>query len=137
MDSPVSNRRWLILLVEDNPADVYLLKEALRAHDVGFELEWLQDGEQAVLWMAEGRIPDLIVLDLNLPRVDGKEVLARLRNLPQFGRCPVVVMTSSDSPEDRAETTKLGADGYIKKPPTLDEFLAVGGMLKEIVAGHR
>lgn len=126
-----------ILLVEDNPADVYLVKEALRTHDVTYELQWLRDGEQALTWLGEdNQSPDLILLDLNLPRVDGKEVLVRIRRNVRFGKTLVVIMTSSDSPQDRKELTELGANGYIKKPPTLDEFLEVGGIIKQIMAEH-
>ncbi len=124
-----------ILLVEDNPADVYLIEEALRTHGVDFELQWLRDGEQVLAGLDNGSLksPDLVLLDLNLPRVDGKEVLARIRGNPSFELTPVAIMTSSDSPQDRQELTDLGANCYIKKPPTLDEFLAVGGLIKALV----
>jgi two-component system, chemotaxis family, response regulator Rcp1 len=123
-----------ILVVEDNPADVFLIEEALRAHQVVFEMKWLRDGEQALLMIEQGELdePDVVLLDLNLPRVDGKEVLMKIRQSPQLSRVPVVIMTSSDSPQDRREMADLGANCYIKKPPTLDEFLEVGGVIKNL-----
>ena len=125
-----------ILLVEDNPADVYLIEEALRTHGVQFEMKWLRDGEQALELLTEDGLgaPDLVLLDLNLPRVDGKEVLTRIRQTPHLAAVPVAIMTSSDSPQDRREMADLGASCYIKKPPTLDEFLEVGGVIKNLLA---
>jgi two-component system, chemotaxis family, response regulator Rcp1 len=123
-----------ILVVEDNPADVFLIEEALRAHQVVFEMTWLRDGEQALLMIEQGQLgePDVVLLDLNLPRVDGKEVLIKIRQSAQLSCVPVVIMTSSDSPQDRREMADLGANCYIKKPPTLDEFLEVGGVIKNL-----
>jgi len=122
--------------VEDNPADVYLIEEALRTHGVECDMKWLRDGEQALTWLADNgdACPDLVLLDLNLPRVDGKEVLARIRRTPRLSATRVAIMTSSDSPQDRREMADLGADCYIKKPPTLDEFLEVGNTIKNLLA---
>lgn len=125
-----------IVLVEDNPADVFLIEEALRAHGFQFDLRWIADGEQAVGALpsiAEGECPDLFLLDLNLPRVDGKEVLTRIRQTPAFASAKVAILTSSDSPADRRETELLGADCYIQKPPTLDEFMQIGGIIQELL----
>lgn len=130
-----------ILLVEDNPADVFLIEEALRTHQVEFKLQWIADGEQALTAFQNSggfdTIPDLILLDLNLPRVDGKEILARIRQVGSLDQTRVAVLTSSDSPSDRRDAETLGADCYIKKPPTLDEFLAIGGVIKDLVAERR
>lgn len=127
-----------ILLIEDNPADVFLIKEALRSHDVRFELDWVRDGEEAVARLAKIgsslTVPDLVLLDLNLPKVDGKEILARIRRNPALAQTIVAILTSSDSPHDRRETADLGANCYIKKPPTLDEFLDVGRTIKNLIA---
>ncbi len=127
-----------IILVEDNPADVYLLEEALRTHAVEFTLDWIPDGEQALARFSaitDGAQPDLILLDLNLPKVDGKELLSAVRNMPSLRNTTVAILTSSDSPSDRRDTEVLGADCYIKKPPTLDEFLSIGRVIKELVSG--
>jgi CheY-like chemotaxis protein len=127
-----------ITLVEDSPADVYLLEEAQRAHGVAFELDWIPDGEQALtrlLRMPPGAQPHLILLDLNLPRVNGRELLSAIRRTPALQHTRVAILTSSDPPTDRHDTEALGADCYIKKPPTLDEFLATGRVIKELVSG--
>lgn len=124
-------------MIEDNPADVFLIEEALRTHEVPYNLTWFSDGEQAIdmLRTPDGVvIPDMVLLDLNLPKVDGKEVLAQIRGMSTFAKIPVAILTSSDSPRDREETRRLGASCYIKKPPTLDEFLAVGGIIKSMLS---
>jgi two-component system, chemotaxis family, response regulator Rcp1 len=124
-----------IILVEDNPADVFLIEEALRAHEVSFEITWVRNGEQAIALIDRGETnnPELFLLDLNLPRVDGRDILAKIRRTPGLAKIPVIIMTSSDSPQDRRETAKLGATCYIKKPPTLDEFIMVGEIIGNVV----
>lgn len=128
-----------IILVEDNPADVFLIKEAMRSHGIPFDLQWFSDGEDAVAHLeglgTTGKVPDVILLDLNLPKLDGKEVLVRIRQIERLRHVPVAILTSSDSPHDRHEAARLGASIYIKKPPTLDEFLDVGGTIKELLEG--
>jgi CheY-like chemotaxis protein len=127
-----------ILVIEDNPADVYLVQEALRTHRVAFDLHWIPDGEQAAHYIetfdAAAPPPNLVLLDLNLPKVDGKDLLVKIRQNAHLRSTPVAIFTSSDSPADRYETAELGATCYIKKPPTLDEFLAVGGLIKQLAA---
>ncbi len=121
-----------ILLAEDNPADVYLIEEALREHGVQFQLKVAQDGEQAIqlLTQDDARF-DVVLLDLNMPKRGGSEVLEKLHG----NTVPVIVLTSSDSPADRMQAMRLGATHYIRKPTGLDDFLAIGGVIKEIV--HR
>lgn len=124
----------LILLAEDNPADVYLIEEALREHDVAYEIAVAEDGEAAISMISDGRIkPDIILLDLNMPKRSGGEVLTRLRQDGSCKKVPVIVLTSSDSPADREEALRLGATCYIRKPTGLDEFLAIGASIKELV----
>lgn len=119
-----------ILLAEDNPADVYLIEEALREHGVPFELNVAEDGEQALLMLADHSTkPDLLLLDLNMPKRGGSEVLESL----QGSAMPVIVLTSSDSPADKVEALRLGAVHYIRKPTGLDDFLAIGATIKRIV----
>ena len=126
-----------ILLAEDNPADVYLIREAIARHRDINELELIvaTDGEQAIDFVlrrgrfAQAGRPDLIILDLNLPKSDGVDVLRCVRQQTDLRNVPVVILTSSDSPNDRTATESLGADSFITKPSDLDAFMALGGML--------
>jgi CheY-like chemotaxis protein len=126
-----------ILLAEDNPADVFLIRESLKEHGVEFALEVAENGEQAMERLNElrdgsgGVPPDLIVLDLNLPQVDGTELLRHLRDIPRLAGLPVVIFTSSDSTQDRQNATMLGAM-YIRKPVNLDEFMKIGQELERL-----
>src|SRR4051812_45481241 len=112
-----------IFLAEDNPADVYLIREALGVETrLDVDLLVANDGAEALDYV-HGRgpyaslpLPDLIVLDLNLPKSDGTDVLQSIRDSKQFREIPVVILTSSDSPRDRAAAVRLGASGYITKP---------------------
>lgn len=123
-----------ILLAEDNPADVYLIEEALREHNVPFNITVAEDGESAIAMIAAGKVdPDLILLDLNMPKRSGSEVLSRLRGGSDSGNVPVIVLTSSDSPIDRQEALSLGATLYIRKPTGLDEFLQIGATIKQLL----
>jgi CheY-like chemotaxis protein len=133
-----------ILLAEDNPADVYLLREALGMQKQEFKLTVLTDGEQALNYIdatadptSTELTPDLIVLDLNLPKSDGSDVLRRIREKPDLQAVPVVVLSSSDSHRDRQFAEKLGADSYITKPSDLDGFLSLGKTLFDFIDGDR
>lgn len=128
-----------ILLVEDNDADVYLFRKALAAADLKFELTVAQDGAEALAFVRrEGTrsVPDLVVLDLNLPKDGGIHVLKAIRESQSFYNVPVAVVSSSASPHDRAETSKLGVDRYISKPSDLEEFLKIGQIFKELLFTH-
>ena len=128
-----------ILLVEDNDADVYLFRKALEAAALIFELTVLQDGAKALAFVRQqgsysGRsVPDLVVLDLNLPKDGGIQVLRAIRENATFCNVPVAVVSSSASPQDRDETGKLGVNQYIPKPADLEEFLKIGQILKELL----
>jgi two-component system, chemotaxis family, response regulator Rcp1 len=120
-----------ILLVEDNPGDIRLTQEALREGRVRNELQVARDGVEALdLLCRRGRFadaarPDLILLDLNLPRKDGREVLAELKADDRLRRIPVVVLTTSRAEEDIVTSYDLHANCYIAKPVDLDRFIAV------------
>jgi CheY-like chemotaxis protein len=120
-----------ILLVEDNPGDVRLTVEALKEAKVRNTLHVVQDGVEALAFLrhegehAEAPQPDLILLDLNLPKMDGREVLARIKGDPQLRRIPVVILTVSQAEEDILRTYDLHANCYITKPVDLDQFLKV------------
>jgi two-component system, chemotaxis family, response regulator Rcp1 len=129
-----------ILLAEDNPADVYLIREALREHEVDATIRVASDGREVLQLICPEKdvaVPrlDLIILDLNLPRHDGIEILERLRGSAQLASVPVVVLTSSDSPRDQKVANQLGATCYLHKPSNLEEFLALGGVLKRLLNG--
>jgi len=117
---------------------VGLVKEALTENGLQVQLYVISDGEKAVEFIdeidsAQRPCPDLIVLDLNLPKRTGFEVLARVRASTQCGARPVVILSSSGATEDRDETARLGATRYIKKPSDLEEFIAIGGVFKDLL----
>lgn len=128
-----------VLLADDNPSDVYLIREALREHSVDCSLHVVSDGKEALGIIAgETGTGDpgslgLIILDLNLPRHDGIEILQRLRESERLEHVPVVVLTSSDSPRDRILANQLGATRYLRKPSSLEEFLSLGAVFKDLL----
>lgn len=130
-----------IFLAEDNPADVYLIEQALKEHGIAFDLEVAVDGKQALSSLhssansSEASCPDLILLDLNLPQHDGTEILRAIRQIRQLSFVSVVVLTSSDSPKDRLQAMQAGATRFFRKPSSLREFMAIGAMLKELLGG--
>jgi chemotaxis family two-component system response regulator Rcp1 len=135
----VLNKVSRILLVEDNEADVYLFRKALEAAKLQFELTVIPDGAEALAFVRrEGKystssVPDLVVLDLNLPKDGGIQVLRAIRERETFSNVPVAIVSSSASPQDRHETDKLGVDRYITKPPNLEEFLKIGQIFRELL----
>jgi two-component system, chemotaxis family, response regulator Rcp1 len=120
-----------ILLVEDNPGDVRLTREALREGKVSNTLNVASDGEEAMDYLHKAcepgnhSLPDLILLDLNMPRKDGREVLADIKNDPKLRRIPVVILTTSKSEADILKTYDNHANCYITKPVELDNFIEV------------
>jgi CheY-like chemotaxis protein len=120
-----------ILLVEDSPGDIRLTREVLRDAKIANELHIVGDGEQAMAFLrregdyADVRRPDLILLDLNLPRKDGREVLAELKDDPELHLIPVIVLTTSAAEQDVLRSYDLKAACYITKPIDLDEFISV------------
>ena len=123
-------RKSRFFLAEDNLGDVYLIKEALRVNNYDFEIERCEDGESSIRRLsrfAASDVPDLIIIDLNMPRIGGLEVLRYVRSSPVLAKVPVVILTSSRSPHDRMEAERLGANAFISKPPTLNEFLSLVG----------
>jgi two-component system, chemotaxis family, response regulator Rcp1 len=120
-----------ILLIEDNAGDVRLTQEALKEDKVKNRLNVVRDGVEALAFLRrEGGFagaprPDLILLDLNLPKKDGREVLAEIKQEDALRRIPVVVLTTSKAEEDILETYGLHANCYINKPVDLEQFIAV------------
>lgn len=116
-----------ILLVEDNPSDVRLIREALKECTLPVEVTVARDGVEAMDYLhgveGDGRKqPDVILLDLNLPKKNGREVLAEIKSAPRLKRIPVVVMTSSSAEDDISASYQLNAHSYITKPSSLDGY---------------
>lgn len=120
-----------ILLVEDNPGDADLVIEILEESRIRNKVFIAEDGEEAMdfLYKREGFSdvprPDLILLDLNLPRKDGREILAEIKSDPNLRRIPVVVLTTSKAEEDIVKSYDLHANSYITKPVDIDQFIRV------------
>ena len=120
-----------VLLVEDNPGDVRLTKEALKEGKLLNQLSVVGDGVEALSFLrkqgiyADAPQPELILLDLNLPKKDGREVLAEIKADPNLRRIPVVVLTTSSSEEDILKIYDLHANCYITKPVDLEQFMGV------------
>ena len=136
MTAPVEHP--MILLAEDNQADVYLVRKSLEEHGVSHELRTVHDGEDALRFIAEmgSRFPcpELVLLDINLPKANGSEILTQLRANPACADVPVIVLTSSDAPGDRDDMIRLGARAYFRKPAQLDAFLRLGELVRRVLA---
>ncbi len=119
-----------ILLVEDSPADIRLTEEALSDSPIVDTLHVARDGEEAMDFLrqrgahADAPRPDLVLLDLNLPRKDGREVLEELKGDPELRRIPIVVLTTSDAEEDVLASYELHANAYVRKPVDFEQFVA-------------
>ena len=120
-----------VLLVEDDPGDVLLTQEAFAQHQVNNRLHVVRDGVEALEFLRkQGRwaaspTPDLVLLDLNLPRMDGREVLAEIKADETLRRIPVVVLTTSEAEEDVLRSYELYANAYVTKPVDFDRFIQV------------
>jgi CheY-like chemotaxis protein len=120
-----------VLLVEDDPGDVLMTQEAFEEHKLRNRLNVVNDGVAALAYLRrEGAYagaprPDLILLDLNLPRVDGREVLSEIKNDPSLCQIPVVVLTTSQAEEDILRSYQLHANAYVAKPVDFDRFITV------------
>ncbi len=131
MNGEPVNRGIEILLVEDNPGDVRLTEEALKDGKILNSLNVVADGVEAMAFLRrEGKYsdaprPELILLDLNLPKKDGREVLAEIKKDQELKRIPVVILTSSAAEQDIVKTYNLHANCYVTKPVDLDQFIHV------------
>jgi CheY-like chemotaxis protein len=127
-----------LLLAEDNLPDALLVREAIRMENLPLEVYVAADGAQVIEFVAAAEkdaaapFPHLLLLDLNLPKIDGLEVLRRIRFGGKCKDIPVIVVTSSDSPADRSGAVQLGAR-YFRKPITYDGFLKIGAILREFL----
>jgi CheY-like chemotaxis protein len=131
-----------LLLVEDNLPDALIIREAIKKEKLPVLVHIVADGERALEFIMAAETdsaalcPHFLLLDLNLPKVDGIEVLRAIRATEKFRQIPVLVVTSSDSPADLQEVAKLGA-GYFRKPVTYLEFVKIGPFLKSFLEEHR
>jgi CheY-like chemotaxis protein len=120
-----------VLLVEDDPGDVLLTKEAFADNKVKNNLNVVSNGEEAIAYLrrqgphAEATRPDLVLLDLNLPRKDGREVLKDIKADPELRSIPVVVLTTSEADEDILHSYDLHANAYVTKPVDFDSFIRI------------
>ena len=135
--SPLAAKPIEILLVEDNPGDVRLTKEALKDARVGNNLHVTMDGVEALAFLrkqgkhASAPRPDLILLDLNLPKKNGREVLEEIKAEDALRHIPVVILTTSQAEQDVVESYRLQANAYVTKPVDLDQFLKVVSSIEQ------
>jgi len=127
-----------ILLAEDNPGDVLLVQEALRFEHLDYELIVQPDGDQMFRYIeridaGQRPCPDIVLLDLNLPKKDGHTLLARMRRGVLCIHIPVVIVTSSNSPADREAAAQLGISGYFQKPSDFEEFMRLGALIRTVL----
>ncbi|HYL37092.1 MAG TPA: response regulator [Bryobacteraceae bacterium] len=130
---------YRIILAEDNPGDVLLFREALRFSNLACELIVAEDGEKALALLETTGMPgstsrpDLIVLDVNLPKRSGQDVLGWVRRHPILASIPVIVVTSAASPDDKSKATLLGANLCIQKSSNLDEVFKIGATVQSFL----
>jgi DNA-binding response OmpR family regulator len=132
-----------LVVVEDNSSDVYLLERALRKQDLLFELIHLPSGSEALAFIrrqgayAQAVIPDLVLVDLNLSKYDGEDILREIRSAGHLDGVPVCVWSSSRSRWDEAMLKDLGISQFITKPAGLDQFMEIGKTIKDLLAGSK
>jgi two-component system response regulator len=137
-----ASKRNRILLVEDNPADVHLLSWALCEHGVRHELDVIPHGDEAMNLIravdesSGAVVPDIVVLDLNLPGFDGLQLLGAIRKHTLFHETRVGVYSSSDDPRDRYRAMELGADFYLQKPADLEGLRTVVSLIGKLLEGR-
>ncbi|MGP0073400.1 MAG: response regulator [Bryobacteraceae bacterium] len=130
---------YRIWIAEDNRADVYLIEEALRRNQFPYRLTTADNGEEMLKMISEvdsdpsQTCPDIFLIDLNLPRRSGDEILAHIRQSSRCAAVPAIVITSSDSPRDRARARQLGASFYFRKPADLEKFMIIGGIVRKFL----
>ncbi len=143
MDSSSGGQPYRILLLEDSAADTYLFRQALKNTGLKHDLTVIDDGEKGLDFAkrqgdyAAIAVPDLAVLDLNLPKAGGAAVLAAMRQHPELVGVPVIILSSSDAPSDKERTQELGAARYITKPMNLADYLRIGDQVKELLLESR
>jgi two-component system, chemotaxis family, response regulator Rcp1 len=130
-----------VLIVDDNESDVFLIQEAIGATRLPLTFYVAEDGDQAVRFFDRADAhpdlpcPALIILDINLPKKQGGDVLKHMRLSRRCAAALVIAVSTSDSARDREQMRNLGADGYFRKPSEYDEFMKLGGMVKALLSG--
>ncbi|HEX4167406.1 MAG TPA: response regulator [Bryobacteraceae bacterium] len=126
-------------MIEDNPGDALLVQEALREHRINCDLTIVADGEEAILLFESidsdpnSPSPSLVLLDLNLPKRSGHEILDRIRQSTRCSATPVMIVTSSQAEADLAQMTRLGVAGYFHKPASFEAFMKLGALVKNLL----
>jgi two-component system, chemotaxis family, response regulator Rcp1 len=132
-----------ILVIEDNRSDVFLLERALKKQALRFKLIHLLDGRDALAFIrrdgtfVDAAIPDLILLDLNLPRHSGEDILREIRNAEHLAGVPVCVWSSSRSRRDEALLKELAVARFVTKPSGLDQFMEIGKIISDLLAARK
>ncbi len=127
-----------ILLAEDNAADVFLVRTALKSEDLDCPLHVFSDGEEVLRFLElvendAAPYPVMLLLDLNMPKRSGEEILAWFQGTTRCSSIPIIVITSSDSPKDRERAAKYGVAHYFRKPADLDEFMKLGPVVRNVL----
>ena len=129
-----------ILIAEDSKSDVFLIRQALQKSGINAQIHIADDGEKTVKFIEQADAdppapcPDLILLDINMPRYKGGDILRKLRASERCKNALVLVVTSSDSQRDREEMDAFGANGYFRKPSEFSEFMKLGDLVREVLA---
>lgn len=132
-----------ILLLEDNPADIYLFREAFKSAGLNFVLTVIENGADGLAFArrqgkyAASSVPDLALLDLNLPKCGGASVLEAMRQNKDLERVPAFIVSSTAGPREQARAKELGIERFITKPPDLEDFLQIGQVVKEVLLKRR
>jgi two-component system, chemotaxis family, response regulator Rcp1 len=141
MNNSHSDPVFKILVIEDNPADVELLRLALESANLAHELTAIHDGGEALARFKRGggpadqMVPDLVILDLNLPKYDGLEILEAARSNPAFAKLPILVLSSSSSPREITRVQAFGLVRFVHKPADLDRYMGIGDIIKDFLTG--
>ncbi len=129
-------RTPLFLLADDNPDDAELTREALKEAHPGVTLEWVRDGQECMDYLHGGKPrPDLILLDLNMPRKDGRQTLLEIKTAPELCEIPVVILTTSEAERDVTESYRRHANAYMVKPITIDDLIDIMKQLSQFWLG--
>jgi CheY-like chemotaxis protein len=128
-----------VLLVEDNPTDVYVIRRILEESHLNLRIDIVRDGQEALRYFdnlardESSPCPAVVLLDLNIPKVDGFEVLRKIRSTSRCVRTPVIIVTSSNAQEDRNTAEQLKADAYFKKPADLRAYMELGRLVRGLL----